>query len=625
MTPYDSIEADLARGFYLFPVCITPSQSRPGSYDKTPLIKWRDGSSNDINQIRRWQARYPGCAWGIDHAKSGTCALDDDSGKKPEAVASLLGLEFEFGELPRTFKYRTITGGFQHIFRGSIRNSVEKKLGPGLDTRGNGGYSVAPCSRGYEVVDDAPIAEVPDWIVQLAGRPTPREERIVDPIGGWDTEHGIELATRFLQKAPPAEMGHGGNDRIYSVACKARDYGVSEETAKILMLEHWYDRCEPNNREESMLRVAGNAYTYGNKQPGNALPEATFEAFDEPKAPARFKLLTSEDVDEFPPLSWRIKGLLPSRGIFQLYGPYGSGKSFLTFDMLAAIAEGAPWFGRRTHQAPTVYVCLEGEAALKQRKQAWERNNGRRLPENFYMVAQPWSIVTKKDIVDLSEVIPKGAVVAIDTQNRAAPAINESASEEMGQVIEGAKTLERLIEGVVGLVAHPGKDVTKGVRGHSSQTAAMDAAIEVSREGDIRTWRAAKVKDGMDGEQAGFKLQVLGLGYYDEDGDEVTSCVIDTDVIETVDAGGVNLEETEAEAWQCIKMLASASRTGEVTQKAWQDDLANQLKVPNDKTLKNRYYNARDGLLQKKLISKVKGVKNVFTVSVLTPVENGDF
>lgn len=65
----------------------------------------------------------------------------------------------------------------------------------------------------------------------------------------------------------------------------------------------------------------------------------------------------------------------------------------------------------------------------------------------------------------------------------------------------------------------------RGLRGHSSLHAALDAAIEVRRDGDRREWVIAKSKDGEDGASHPFKLAVVELGT-NEDGEPITSCVV---------------------------------------------------------------------------------------------------
>ena len=95
----------------------------------------------------------------------------------------------------------------------------------------------------------------------------------------------------------------------------------------------------------------------------------------------------------------------------------------------------------------------------------------------------------------------------------------------MGEILSAAKHLQSLINGLVVLVHHTGKDATKGLRGHSSLFAALDAAVEVSRDGDRREWKVAKSKDGQDGDAHPFKLEIETLGT-DDHGDAVTSCVV---------------------------------------------------------------------------------------------------
>lgn len=246
----------------------------------------------------------------------------------------------------------------------------------------------------------------------------------------------------------------------------------------------------------------------------------------EPDKPApRYKLLNGADLEALPPLAWRVRGVLPAVGLAALYGPSASGKSFLAFDMAAAIAEGRAWFGHRAEPAPVVYAALEGEAGFKLRAQAWQAHLGRRLPDGLHMMLQPFKLTNLEDVTDLASVVPAGAVVVLDTLNRAAPTADENSSKDMGEILEAAKCLQDLTRGLVLLVHHTGKNAAAGLRGHSSLFAAMDAAIEVSRDGDHREWRVAKAKDGRDGDAHPFKLQVETLAI-DEHGDPVSSCVV---------------------------------------------------------------------------------------------------
>lgn len=281
------------------------------------------------------------------------------------------------------------------------------------------------------------------------------------------------------------------------------------------------------------------------------------------KAPEqRYRLLGASDLLAMPAMPWRIRGVLPARGIAALFGPSASGKSFLALDMAAAIAGGQRWFGCRVSAAPVVYLALEGEGGFRARVQGWQMHRGESMPDSLRLMLQPFALTEPQDVEDLAAVIPQGAVVYVDTLNRAAPTADENASKDMGLILEAVKRLQALTDGLVVLVHHTGKDATKGLRGHSSLFAAMDAAIEVCREGDRREWRVAKSKDGEDGASKAFRLQVETLGA-DEHGDAVTSCVVVPDTAaEDVQRVKMPTGGNQRIAWDVLKPMFKTGELG---------------------------------------------------------------
>lgn len=246
----------------------------------------------------------------------------------------------------------------------------------------------------------------------------------------------------------------------------------------------------------------------------------------QPKEQRTFAFLTGADILAMPRTQWRMKGALPAVGIAAIFGPSGSGKSFLALDMAFAIAEGAEWFGIRASASPVVYVNLESSGGLKLRLTAWQMDRKRPIPDGARFVIEPFHIL--EDTESLVAGIAAGSVVFVDTLNAATSGLDENSSRDMGLILEAAKTLQRLTGGLVVLVHHTGKDAAKGLRGHSSLLAALDAVIEVGRNGDARYWRMSKSKESEDGKRRGFRLKPVGLGY-DEDGEPETSCVVEPD------------------------------------------------------------------------------------------------
>jgi hypothetical protein len=285
-------------------------------------------------------------------------------------------------------------------------------------------------------------------------------------------------------------------------------------------------------------------------------------AYPTPSAePSRYQILRRADILAIPPIQWRVKGLLPTKGLAAIYGPSGSGKSFLALDLSFAIASGVGWFDRRTAQCPVTYVMLEGEAGLHNRLKAWEQHYGKDSPSAFGAIVQPFGLMETQQVDDLGSVLPLGGVVMIDTLNRAAPAADENSSSDMGRILEGAKMLQRITDGLVVLIHHTGKDATKGLRGHSSLHAALDAGVEVERTAAGRSWRVGKAKDGEDGLSVPFALRRVLLGT-DSDGDEVSSCVVERD------AGAVHVPREPSGKNQICALravracLAAAATTG---------------------------------------------------------------
>jgi len=244
----------------------------------------------------------------------------------------------------------------------------------------------------------------------------------------------------------------------------------------------------------------------------------------------RFRLLDRKAIMAIQPIQWRIKGLLPTTGIAAIFGPSGSGKSFLAKDLGACIALGEDWFGHRTTPCDVTYVMLEGEGGLRNRVEAWEAHNGKLLPSGFKAMPQPFQLADPEQVQELGALLPSGGVVIIDTFNRAAPGLDENSSQDMGRILAGMKRLQEITGGLVLVVHHTGKDASKGMRGHSSLLAALDGSIEVERTATSRFWSAAKVKDGEDGKQVAFQLHRVVLGA-DADGDEISSCAVGPDTI----------------------------------------------------------------------------------------------
>ena len=251
-----------------------------------------------------------------------------------------------------------------------------------------------------------------------------------------------------------------------------------------------------------------------------------------PSKPQRYTFRTASDLASLPPMTWRVKKALPDIGLAAIFGPSGSGKSFLAIDLLARISLGLDFYGRKTSACPVVYVCLEGSGGIVNRIAAWEKYNQRKLPDTFRMMTEQFSLFEQDArgfAMAITEAGLDAGVIVIDTLNQSAPTADENTSSDMGRILQNAKTLQQLTGSLVILVHHSGKDASKGLRGHSSLLAALDASIEVKRTAAGREWALSKAKDADDSGSYAFKLEVVPLGV-DSDQEQINSCVAVSDM-----------------------------------------------------------------------------------------------
>ncbi len=68
---------------------------------------------------------------------------------------------------------------------------------------------------------------------------------------------------------------------------------------------------------------------------------------------------------------WLVKGILPNEGLAVMYGPPGSGKSFLAIDKAMTIATGGTVLGAKTRRVGVAFVAAEAADGVRKRVLAW--------------------------------------------------------------------------------------------------------------------------------------------------------------------------------------------------------------------------------------------------------------
>jgi hypothetical protein len=233
-----------------------------------------------------------------------------------------------------------------------------------------------------------------------------------------------------------------------------------------------------------------------------------------------------------------VNGVLGDSGLAMLYGETSSGKSFATFDACMHIALGWEWFGRKVTPSAVLYVAAEAPGSWGNRVEAFcrhhqlDQDQRERLPFGFILSTVNLGpqghdssaiIAAAKDLEDRSG--EKCRLIAIDTMARATPGHDENDPVDVSKFVAKIDAIRNGANATPLVVHHSGKNLAAGARGHSSLRAAMDYELEVERNGEARTLRVRKNRDGSDGGEFGFQLQSIDIGT-DEDGQPITSCVV---------------------------------------------------------------------------------------------------
>lgn len=267
-----------------------------------------------------------------------------------------------------------------------------------------------------------------------------------------------------------------------------------------------------------------------------------FEALPMPVG-GRFNIRSHSDfASQVRSVSWIVKDFLPKATLGVLFGESGSGKTFASYDLCAAVCRGIEWNGKRVTKGRVLYVVAEGVAGFVNRIKAYCHQQGITPADIDMDVISDLTpnLLEPGQITDLIKDIKQREaydLIVMDTFAQVMPGANENSGEDVGKALAECKRIHRHTGAMVLLVHHSGKDASKGARGWSGLRAAADVELEVLRSDELRSISVTKLKDGQDGTNIGFKLHTVILGE-DEDGDDITSCIV-----EYTDTGRVTVEK----------------------------------------------------------------------------------
>lgn len=308
-------------------------------------------------------------------------------------------------------------------------------------------------------------------------------------------------------------------------------------------------------------------------------------------------LTAADDFCEQPaPIKWLIKNFIQRESLIMVHGPSGGGKTFAVLDKCLHIAsDKSLWFGHKVTHGSVVYLAGEGHAGLRARVAAWKQHHDVKylnmwISKSGTDLNKPEGLQKVTAAIDSLPSSP--SLVVVDTLHRFM-AGDENSSQDAKTMLDACAAIQQRYPGCsVLLVHHTGvnDEAQHRARGSSAWRGALENEFSVvpSTEDNPMQIIARKMKDSELPEPVYTKLHTVGInGWFDEDGDQVTSAVIiesSGDSIKT-DSKADKFKLEFMEAWAELGKERRAGGCHYITNSALKDWLVTKGK--SERTAKN--------------------------------------
>lgn len=516
------------RGWRVIP--IKPNEKRP------PIQSWQTVATTDPETIRKWwTTEYRNHGIGIvTGEESGVFVLDIDVTDNKDGYHELERIETLFGELPNGPRALTGSGGMHLFFRNpaglTIKNDAGKKLGTGIDVRGEGGQVVAaptvhPNGNTYQWIDDSEQLEPPDapnWLLELltetAEPATPttntttgqqidetysaaanynRRTNWFDLLtaDGWtftgQDSNGEQYWTR-PNKDPrdgvSATVGHEGRDAltVFTTSVEWLPAGTYSRFGYYACRHHNGDRSDAARyiREQDYKPVEQFLNELPTTEPNNEPANTNGEIINRAELAhlvnwAQF--WNSDHTDE----DWLAYPLIPRSRAISLFAPAKAGKSTVVLAVAAAIAAGKPVLGLKpVEPANVLYLDYEmTQADLYERLTELgygPTDNLERLHYALLPSLPPLDTIEGARAILALVDETQAELVVVDTFGRAVEGDEDKADTVRAFYRHTGLTLKA--KGVAVLrTDHSGKAIEKGARGSSAKNDDVDLVWRLQR------------------------------------------------------------------------------------------------------------------------------------------------
>lgn len=199
------------------------------------------------------------------------------------------------------------------------------------------------------------------------------------------------------------------------------------------------------------------------------------------------------------PVAWRVHDILPAVPLTVLFGPPGSGKTFLALSLIAHVSAGVDWLGHAVTAGRVGYLGFEGQISPRLRALHESGLNLSRLS----LLTCETSLADEASTPFLVQAGRQLDLLVLDTWSLGIAPLDENSSA-VSAVLARLLHVHRETGLCFLILHHPGKQRWLGPRGHTAVPAAADCLIELAhhKKSNYRKLTITKLRDG----QAGFSM-----------------------------------------------------------------------------------------------------------------------
>jgi putative DNA primase/helicase len=141
-------------------------------------------------------------------------------------------------------------------------------------------------------------------------------------------------------------------------------------------------------------------------------------------------------------------------------------KSGTAISIAVALSTGTPWMGRDVTQGTALIIAGEGGALLQRRIAAAFTHAGLQQNDQIFVISDSADLYANKDTAALEKIVGEldARLIVWDTLNTHSGTASEN-SGEMKTVLRNMQKVARISGATNLIIAHPGKDTSRGLRG----------------------------------------------------------------------------------------------------------------------------------------------------------------